>query len=452
MPKEPRKHLDYSDRCIIEDGIRDRLPAREIARRLHVHPATVTREVLANRTVRVSKSKGKSAATHCANSASCVKREELCDPCTAKKQRLCRRCQAVKCYDVCPDFELRMCDKVVRWPYVCEWCYLGRDTCPFPRCRYSARKADELSKARRKQPRGRGASVSDGELAAIVEKVRPLISNGLSLEAIWLAYGDGFPVCVRTFYSYIEKGYVDVASLELPRKVRYKPRRKNGQAKDDAERRDLVDRTGRTYNDFMRLDEDDLARAVQMDTVVGRVADSNRILSIHLPATRFQLYVLLPSGEAASVVRALDAIEEYSGSRSAFEDAFGIILTDRGAEFSDIEGMERSVLEPGRRRCSVFFCDPMQSEQKPNCERNHEELRRILPKRRSRFDALTFLDVSAACSHVNSYPRKGLGGASPIDLASQILPRGLLEELGIEKVPIDQILLKPTLLPHAVEL
>ena len=81
------------------------------------------------------------------------------------------------------------------------------------------------------------------------------------------------------------------------------------------------------------------------------------------------------------------------------------ILTDRGSEFSDPLAIERSCLEPGKRRCRVFYCDPLAPGQKGACERNHSELRRILPKGRSDFDAPTCADLAVAASHVNSYPR-----------------------------------------------
>ena len=37
----------------------------------------------------------------------------------------------------------------------------------------------------------------------------------------------------------------------------------------------------------------------------------------------------------------------------------GVLLTDRGSEFSDPLAIERSCLEPGKRRCRVFYCDPL---------------------------------------------------------------------------------------------
>ena len=127
------------------------------------------------------------------------------------------------------------------------------------------------------------------------------------------------------------------------------------------------------------------------------------------------------------------------------------ILTDRGSEFSDPLVIERSCLEPGKRRCRVFYCDPLAPGQKGACERNHSELRRILPKGRSDFDAPTCADLAVAASHVNSYPRAALGGRCPVDAARALLPEGFVDLPGVVKVPLEEVVLRPSLLPHAVD-
>ncbi|MBR1828554.1 MAG: hypothetical protein IJ781_03450 [Atopobiaceae bacterium] len=76
----------------------------------------------------------------------------------------------------------------------------------------------------------------------------------------------------------------------------------------------------------------------------------------------------------------------------------------------------------------------------------------MLPKGRSDFDALTQADVAAACSHVNSYPRPAREGKCPYDLAAPELPAELLGNLGIVRVPPDDVTLRPSLVAHAVEL
>lgn len=47
------------------------------------------------------------------------------------------------------------------------------------------------------------------------------IKNGHSFAMIIRNHKDEFSVGKRTLYNYVEKGYLDIINLDLPRKVRY---------------------------------------------------------------------------------------------------------------------------------------------------------------------------------------------------------------------------------------
>lgn len=81
-----------------------------------------------------------------------------------------------------------------------------------------------------------------------------------------------------------------------------------------------------------------------------------------------QLYFALEKHDSASVVAMLDRIKT-SLSKELCATSFSLILTDNSKEFSDIQGMERSVF--GVKRTLIFFCEPNRSEQKAQCETNH---------------------------------------------------------------------------------
>lgn len=216
---------------------------------------------------------------------------------------------------------------------------------------------------------------------------------------------------MRTMHNYVERGDVPLAAINLPRKVRCRPRKKKKAGKNNGEGKTRIDREGRTYKDFLALGEKGKDRVVMGDSVLGCDGDSQRIFSLHFKRIVFQMYFLEPDGKPASIVVELDGIERALGSLEAFEASSGVLLVDRGGGFDDFSGMERSCLEKGAKRCRVFYCDAMNSSQKSECERNHAELRRILPKGRSDFDALSACDIALACSHANLYPRPALGGA-----------------------------------------
>ena len=127
---------------------------------------------------------------------------------------------------------------------------------------------------------------------------------------------------------------------------------------------------------------------------------------------------------------------------------FGLALCDRGAEFANAKRIECT--RNGAKRLSLFYADPQQSQQKARAERCHEELRRILPKGRTDFDALTEADMARAMSHVNSYLRGSMDWTSPAEMARVLLGPDVLDAYGVEVIDPKQVNLTPSLVPHAV--
>lgn len=58
--------------------------------------------------------------------------------------------------------------------------------------------------------------------------------------------------CERTLYYYFDKNAFTVRNIDLPRKVKYKPRKKSTAPVI----KESVDRVGRTFNDFIKFIED----------------------------------------------------------------------------------------------------------------------------------------------------------------------------------------------------
>lgn len=430
MPKEKGKHLDFDDRCEIEEMLKDGASFRCIAKKLNVSTTTISNEVKANRTFGAPKAITGNAQTRCSRYSEC-RIVMLCDRC-ASKAASCKRCGKVRCYNICKQYSQFRCSKLEHAPFVCSRCP-KRSMCCYAKARYVASKA-QAKHDRRISAAHEGVAFEESRLSPMVDTVKKLLSQGQSLEAIWAVHKDEFPVSVRTFYNYIDRGLLGLANIELPKKVKYAPRKRR---EEGAPKMSLE---GRTYADWSALPEELRLRTVQIDCVEGLRRNSKAILSLHFVRLFFQIYILLESKTQACVKAALDAIEEYS--EGAFADVFPAILGDRGSEFLDFGKIETGA--GGARRTSMFYCDPVKPGQKGAAEKNHVELRKILPKGTD-FDALTFADVALVCSHVNSYVRPGQG-AAPIALASLVLPGNLLESLGIEAVPPDDVIMKPSLL------
>lgn len=429
MPKGKNKHLKIEDRIRIEKGLERKESFASIAKSIGVSTSTVSREVKHNRYLRIPKGRKINICIHkrdCALTGICG------HVCTIGH---CRSCAKVRCNDVCKEFEERLCETLDHAPFVCGDCY-RRANCAYRHADYRAVHAQTLYETRLVESR-EGISLSPSELQSTIKCVRGLLAKGQSFEAICSSGDPCIKVSARTLYRYADAGILGLANIELPRKVRYKPRKSTSKVDRP------MDRDGRSYADFLSLSEDAQIKAVQMDTVIGLKRDFKCILTIHFPLMEFQLHILLDEHTCDCVVGFLDWLEGVIGTR-AFKEHFGVILTDRGIEFGNFKAIERSALTNGRR-CRVYYCDALASHQKASCEKNHVELRKILPKKTS-FEELTPYKMALISSHVNSYPRKSLGGKSPYSLAVKALPKELFDELGIAYVAPQDVTLKPTLI------
>lgn len=356
MPKRKGAHLTYDDRCMIEDMLKHGSSFREISRRLNVSPTTISNEVQRNRVKRLPPHISYDRSRRCIHYWECDKRG-VCGSCDTP-QKQCKTCTYEDCYGHCKQFEYKYCPRLKRAPYVCNTCP-RMSFCELGKTHYFAREAQRAHEMRASSTHA-GITCKPDDLKAMVDKVRHLLEQGHSLEAIWAVHGKELPVSVRTFYSYMDKGVMGLANMELPKKIRYKHRK----SKKGEPRMELF---GRCYRDWQNLTDEERMLTVQMDTIEGTRRDRKAVLSLHFPRLMFQIYVLLPSKTQASVIAALDAIETYCDG--AFADVFGVILTDRGSEFLDFKGIEGSAL--GKfSRCRVFYCDPMKPAQKGACEKN----------------------------------------------------------------------------------
>ncbi len=430
MPRIKGHHFTLEDRLLIEHMLKNSMPLREIARALEASPSAISNEVKRNRIapspLRIKGKRGPG----CANRSECHL-QQLCERCY-QKDPLCKTCRMKDCASLCAQYSPPSCPDLDTAPFVCDGCS-RRIGCKLPKVFYVASKAQQLYEERLRKAH-LGTACSNKDIEHMVGIVKPLLRKGHSPDAIWAIHGDELPVGVRTFYNYVRKSVGGLAAIELPRQVRYKPRK---QRRDTTPRMDI---TGRTYADWLELSEEERMCSVQMDIVEGKRSDSKCILTLYFPRFQFQLYVLLPSKTKEAVIRALDALELYCDGM--FGEVFPVILTDRGMEFRDYESLERGI--GGTKRTRIYYCDAQSPSQKGACERNHVELRRVLPKGSS-FDQLTQLDVAIVCSHINSYVRRKCC-AAPIDLARVALPQGLLEHLGVIRIEPDDVVMTPALL------
>lgn len=422
---QKRKRLTYEERVIIEDMITRKESLRAIATKLNKSASTISREI------RNHCNTEKNRTNDCINRYSCTTKQ-LCNP-TCKGE--CKKC--LRCKRYCSDYVQSFCEKLQEPPYVCNACH-QKYVCTYEKKFYHAKKAEaayrELLVNRRS-----GFDVTLGELETINDKVSPLIKNGLSPYHIKQVLGDELPISEATLRRMINSCELNARNIDLRSQVKRKQR--NSLRSSDY-KTDIKAKIGHMYKDYLKYIEENDTPTVQMDCVEGKKDEAATLLTLHFPEFKMQLAFIMDNQDCGNVIKMLDMIEESIG-QELFKNIFPVILTDNGHEFSDIQGMERSIY--GGKRTRIFFCEPNRSDQKGNCENNHKYIRYIIPKGSS-LEAYRQADISLMMNHINSFYRKSLHGKSPYDVAKQILPEDFFLLLGLESIPPANIVLKPSLL------
>lgn len=421
-------HLTLSDRIVIESSLRDGSSFKQIAQELGKDPSTISKEVRGHYKV-----VEKDTFNPCIHRRECKHYADLCNPCKFKWGKSCKQCTG--CFTHCPDFEEKHCIKLQKPPYVCNGCK-ERNGCKLRRHLYDAKFAQTEYETVRSESR-QGFATTPTELKRIDDVIAPLVKQGQSIHQICANNTDLIMLDERTIYNYIDAGLLSVGNLDLPRKVRYKARKKKKPLRVDKQCH-----LGRTYDDFLEYTaaNPDIP-VVEMDSVEGRKG-GKVLLTLFFRNCNLMIAYIRDTNTARSVTEIFQGLYESLG-RETFCRLFPIILTDRGSEFTDPVSLECD--EWGEVRTRVFYCDPQRPDQKGGAEVTHEFIRRILPKGTS-FNDLTQDDITLMMSHINSYTRKKLNNRSAHQLFSFFYGENILDVLNIRKVPANDINLTPRLL------
>ena len=101
--------------------------------------------------------------------------------------------------------------------------------------------------------------------------------------------------------------------------------------------------------------------------------------------------------------------------------------------------------ETGEIRSNIFYCYAQMPSQKPHVENNHEFIRDIILKKKS-MSNLTQDKLDLMFSHINSVPRKPLGGKTPYEAFEFFYGKDTLDKFNIQKIKEDEVTLQPYLL------
>lgn len=413
-------HLTESHRIKIEHYLNENYSYRKIAELLNVNVSTISREV--KRNIRTYSISNHMVVVECIHKDNC--------------ERLKGSSKSKMCSINCPDYELRKCDRfsTKNAKPVCNSCP-NNAKCKLARKKYIANVANNKYELRiLLRPKIR---ITQEQFDFINKLFSEKMTKGQSISVIYQNHKDEIMISENTVRNYLKRGLLKSNQLDMIR-----PR---FTANKSVKRRviknvDLLN--GRTYEDYINYTKEKDILIVQLDTVVGKLVDNKKILTIHWPSFHFQIGILLEKLSPSFVNNALMELKNKLGLET-YKILFQVILTDNGIEFSLLDEIEND--ENGELITKVFFCDPYKSSQKGSCEKNHEFIRYVLPKGVS-FDNLNQKDVDLIFSHINSTPRNSLGFKTPFELFKTAFGIDVLRILNINEINKDDVHLKPELI------
>lgn len=388
MSEKKNKHMTLADRTEIQECLYKRMTFKAISALIEKDPTTVSKEV-------------KMRAVQHTNSF-------------------------VSLSETCP--------KLLKAPFVCNGCkFKSSPSCHYPRRVYAASTAQKQYEETLVSSR-EGIALNKSEFYENDRIIAERIKAGQHLNQILPDVSSS----KSSVYRYFNKGYLSVSRIDLPRAVKFKPRK--------CKLSDYVPKglkTGRNYDDFLSyMQEHSLSAHQELDTVIGRPG-GKVLMTLHFTSTGFMFALLLQNKTASEVSSKILSLKtKLAENGFCFGEIFPVILTDNGGEFSDVFSIEQDA--NGNGESKLFFCDPMRSCQKPYIEKNHTLLRDILPKGTS-FDSFSQETVNLVFSHINSVKRPVFNNKTPYEMMVFLYSKELLDLLGIHEIAPDKVIQTPKL-------
>ena len=389
-----KKHLKLSERIKIEKGLELNLSFRSISKDINKGISTISREIFNRR----EKEKG----NHFNN------------------------------------FN-KKCKSTNKAPFVCNGCP-NRKKCKCDKFYYSAENAHNDYLKTLVESR-EGIDQTTEEFKNIKKTVKEGLDKGHSF-ALIIHNNHDLNITERTLYNYQENNLLGITNVSLPRKVRYKKRKRNV-SKSKKDRNKDSYRINRNYNDFLTyIKENSITYYTEMDTVEGIIGKGEAcFLTLYLKQSEFLFVYKISEQTITSVNNKIKEIKSLIGNE-AFHEIFPIILTDNGSEFKrpfEIEDNGKHVIDS-----KVFYCDAQRSDQKSQIELSHEYIRRFIPKGFS-INNYTDENIQNMMNHINSTPRKSLNWKSPYDVFVEMFGEDILKKLNISKIESKEIILNAKL-------
>ncbi len=329
---------------------------------------------------------------------------------------------------------IKNCNILSKPPYVCNNCKHLR-FCKKHHLFYNSSLAQNNYETLLRESRT-GFNVSYDQINEIENIIVPLIRDKKqSVNQVYINHSDILSFSKVSFYNYVNRGVISLTNADLPKKIKYHPRKKK---KNTNYKRNITILKNRKYEDYLNfISKHPNMSKVQLDTVIGKINNNKTLLTMYFVDTHFMLIFLInkkTSENVSGIFRFLKSALHLE----LYKKIFRIILTDNGSEFLNPYEMEYDY-ENTKKVSNVFYCKPYSSWQKHEIEVNHEYIRRVLPKG-SDFSKLTNEDVKRLQDNINSIPRKSINNKTPYELTKEKYPT-FIEKLDIKYIEPDEVTL-----------
>ena len=422
----------------IEKGIRTGESLKEIAKAIDKDPTTVSKEVLKRRSdvVPIHSITNPSPCAKCEKILRCTLSKVCSNECPLRQ---CRSCKRVDVPSRCSEFVKARCKRLERFPYVCNGCRKKIRSCLLKKYDYipiSAQRGYEKELHESRQ----GLNLTNEEFIKIDEILTDGIQKGQSINHI-ITNNPKLHISIKTGYNYVNSGHFKVKHDNLPNYMNHilKKRRIDIPKEYEYQENRDMNRKGREYYDYLQyIDKNNIIYHAEMDCVGITKDYHGALLTIIIPKWSFLLLYKLE-------VKDMDHVREKIGyvyialGYELFNKYFGVILTDRGPEFNDHQGIEFD--EDGINRCKLFYCDSGQSTQKPFVERVNREIRRYIFKKQS-VEKITQDDCNLIASYINNMTLDSLGNRTPYEFAKMFLGESSLRKLNISYIKPNDLIIK----------
>ncbi len=224
--------------------------------------------------------------------------------------------------------------------------------------------------------------------AAVVGEIKRL---GLSFQT---------QISEKTIYNYIDKGvFLRLTRKNLPEQGRRK-RTYNKVKVARAPRGESIENRPEEINKRQTFGH------WEMDCVEGKKGTKKALLVLSERLTRHEIIMPIQDKTTASVVASIDKLERKYGRH--FPKIFKSITVDNGSEFSNCEGMEKSIYKRGGKRTTLYYCHPYSAYERGTNENINKMIRRFIPKGTD-LRKITVGYVRKIEKWINNYPREILG-------------------------------------------